>query len=114
MTYLERTIQEVENSPRSYQTFSDVFFPSFLQVKNISENRIADREEEIRQLYGLLEKRLFDPSLSRKQKIDLMDYIEKLQLTLELLEVKRNPSKLQEIKKAAKHLGKKMQSGFSD
>lgn len=109
MTY-SQVLNDIKPRPGKYQTLSDVFFPSFLKVQNIPKHDIADKEKEIATLLALLEKKLLVEKLSKAQKIDLIDYIEQLQVALEILAVSKGKKDLNNLRKAALHLGPKMQS----
>ena len=112
MTYSE-TVKEIGYQPNRYRNLSNAFFPLFLDVKKISMKEIPDREIQIRNLLTLLNKNLFSKALETPLKLELVDYIEQLQLTLDILDVKKGKKDLDQIKKAAKHLAPKMQSSVS-
>jgi hypothetical protein len=109
MTYSE-TVKEISYQPNRYRNLSNAFFPFFLDVKKIAPKEIPDKELQIRTLLSLLNKNLFTKSLDTSLKLEFVDYIEQLQLTLDILEVKKGNKDINQIKKAAKHLAKKMQS----
>jgi hypothetical protein len=58
------------------------------------------------------EKKLFSANLSIEAKIALMDYIERLQFASDLIRTKDSP--VADLRRAARHLGKKMQSSVFD
>ncbi len=93
MTHAE-LIRERDRTAEDYEMLSRAFFPSFLEVEGIPKNKIDEREEDIIQLRSLLEKKLISGGLTREQKIVLMDYLDRLQLTIDYLEEKRNPRSL--------------------
>lgn len=82
--------------------------------QKICQGDLSEKETEIRQMCGLIEKSLVSTKMTRAQKIELMDYLEQLQLALNILDVKNGVASMNQIQKAGKHLGKKMQSSFSD
>jgi hypothetical protein len=107
-------LKEIDRSSREYQPVLALVFQSALDVGHISEKMLSVKYEEVEQLCSIMEKKLVAGGLTQIQKVILIDYIEKLQLARDVLAVKLGYVELPNIKKAAKHLGKMMQSSFSE
>jgi hypothetical protein len=112
MTYSE-SIRDIKERPREVTSLSRVF-SSFLDVRRVSGKQAADQLKDLTELIPMLEKKFFSGDLSKQEKIDLADYVERLQLTRDVLEAKLKNIHPNSLRRAAEHLGKKMQSSFSD
>lgn len=110
MTYLE-SLNDIKIHDMQYQHIAKPFFSSFLNVKHISQQKdISDKENQIRSLATLIRIQLYSKGISKADKIEFMDYLEKLQLALEVLEINQGKKDLPSLKKAAANMAKKMQS----
>ena len=112
MTYTE-SIRDIREQPRQAASLTKIF-SSFHDVRRVSGKQAAERLKDLCELIPMLEKKLFSRGLSRQEKIDLADYIERLQLTRDVLDAKLKKIHPDDLRRAARHLGKKMQSSFSD
>lgn len=98
-----------------FDNVSKLLFNSFLLENDKAKQSELDKKEElIIQFTQLLEKYLELQFLdSKKDKLELINFIDKMNLQKELLEIQRGEISISQIKKAANTLGDKSQSSFS-
>ena len=89
-------------------------FHSFLIKRNYKSHNFLDiKEELISHFTKFLEKYLELQLLnSKKDKLGLINFIDKMNLQKELVGLKKNETTIEEIEKAGRSLGRKSQSAF--
>ena len=106
----QNTIEEWE-----FDQMSKIVFQSFLIHRNYKSHNLLDKKEELISYFTqFLEKYLELQFLSsKKEKLELINFIDKMNMQKELLELQRNETDLVQIKLAGKSLGRKSQSAFA-
>ncbi|ANI88841.1 hypothetical protein A9P82_05780 [Arachidicoccus ginsenosidimutans] len=93
---------------------SNVFHAISINRTYKSEVHIEKKDELLVDLTQLLKKYLtLQLGISKKDKLDFIKLIDKMNLQRELLELQRNELNISQIRIAGKRLGKKAQSAFS-
>lgn len=114
------TIEKYENDntlkAHDFDEFSKLMFQSFLRKNDYKNNELLKKKEElIASLTQFLEKFLELQFLdSKKDRLNLIDLIDKMNIQKELIELQKNQINLKEIEAAGKSLGKKSQSAFRE
>ncbi|WP_300096641.1 hypothetical protein [Flavobacterium sp.] len=112
------TLKEIERKNRlvekDFGDITEILFKSFLinrTYKKISS--LEKKEELVLNFTDFLEKYLeFDIVSSKQNKLSIINFIDKLNLQRELLEVEKGNINLTELKVVSKRFGKKAQSSF--
>lgn len=114
MTILEKYENENTLEEQDFDKVSKLMFQSFLIKRNYRSPSFLDKKEELISHFTLfLEKYLELQFLnSKKDKLSLIDFIDKMNMQKELVELKKKETTLEEIEKAGKSLGRKSQSAF--
>lgn len=114
MTTLEKYENENTLEEQDFDKVSKLMFQSFLIKRNYKSHNFLDKKEELISYFTeFLEKYLELQFLnSKKDKLSLIDFIDKMNMQKELVELKKNETTLEEIEIAGKSLGRKSQSAF--
>jgi len=112
------TIVEMESfnkiDKNDFNNIAQMLLKSFLIENHYKNNEVIDRKEELLISFSsflekYLELQFFN---SADDKLQLINFIDKLQLQRELLELEKGQNKPSDLKLAAKRLGRKSQSAF--
>lgn len=111
------TIEEIENynkiDENEVNTISRKILGSFLTQGSLNHTTIVKQEILLDDFMALLGKYLqLDFYDSSQDKIELINFIDKLNIQKELLELKKGQTNLADIEAAGERLGKKAQSAF--
>jgi hypothetical protein len=114
MTYLE-TVKDVADiqSPEQVNYLSS-FMNSFFPSKQLSRKKLEPKKHRLDLFIETINDYILGENLKRDEKIYWMNRLEKLTLQKEILSVEKGQLNLRAIQKASLHLGKKMQSSFSE
>ena len=114
MTVLEKLEKQNTIEEQEFDRMSKFVFNSFLINRNYkSHNYLNKKEEMIISFTQFLEKYLELQFLSsKKDKLELINFIDKINMQKELVELQRNEISILQIRLAGKRLGKKSQSAF--
>lgn len=111
-----RSIEKIENSieEKDFDSISKLMFHSlYIKRDYKSHNYINKKEELLVYFTEFLEKYLeLEIVNNKKQKLEIINLIDKMNLQKELLDLQKGISNLSEIQAAGKHLGSKSQSAF--
>lgn len=113
MTVLER--YEVENKidEQEFDHIMSGVFNTFLlhNYSYKSENQLRKKDEMLDQFGQLLETYIdLKFKISQNEKLTILNFLDKINMQRELLELKRNEIAMTDIKNASKRFGKKAQS----
>lgn len=116
MTTLEKYENENMLEEQDFDKVSKLMFQSFLVKGGYKNHDFLDKKEELISYFTqFLEKYLELQFLSsKKDKLSIIDFIDKMKLQKELVELKKNETTREEIEKAGKSLGRKSQSAFEE
>lgn len=114
-TVIDKLEQENKIEEQDFDNVARLVFHSFQINRNYrSHNFIEKKEELLNHFSQFLEKYLELQFLSsKKDKLDLINFIDKMNMQKELLELQKGETNISQIKKAAQRLGKKSQSAFA-
>lgn len=115
MNAIEKIKKQNSIDETEFDGMSKLMFQSFQINKSDykSENYIAKKGELISSFTQFLEKYLELHFLSSKvEKLVLINFIDKMNMQKELLELQKGNTKMSDIKIAGNRLGKKSQSAF--
>jgi hypothetical protein len=115
MTVIEKIEKQNNIEEQEFDhIMSKLVFQSFLVNKSYKSHNFLDKKEElIIHFTQFLEKYLNLQFISsKKDKLDLINFIDKMNMQRELLELQRNETDISQIQLAGKRLGKKSQSAF--
>ena len=114
MTFTE-TIKELDDLDlQMFGSYSAEVAKSFFVVESKKPKALDIKENLLERYMEFLNFYIAQVDLPRQSKIYWITFLDKLTLQREILELEKNPKQLANIKKAAPHLGKKMQSSFSE
>ncbi len=115
MIVLDKLEQQNNIEEQEFERMSKLVFQSFLIRRDYkSDNLLTKKEELITHFTQFLEKYLELQFLSsKKDKLEFINFIDKMNTQKELLELQRNEIDMIQIKLAGKSLGMKSQSAFS-
>lgn len=115
MNAIERIKKYNSIEETEFDSMSKLMFHSFQINKNYkSENYIVKKEELITSFTQFLEKYLeLDFLNSNKEKLEIINFIDKMNMQKELLELQKGDINISDIQIAANRLGKKSQSAFN-
>ena len=115
MTYQDIIKELEEISVSEYAGYSIPFVRSFFVPRvTTSIAKLASREHQIKNFIEVLNNYIANEQLPIDEKLSLIKFIDKLNLQHETLLVEKQKHLLTDIQKASRHLGKKMQSAFSE
>lgn len=116
MTILEKYENENTLEEQDFDKVSKLMFQSFLIKGNYKNQNFLDKKEELISYFTqFLEKFLELQFLnSKKDKLHIINFIDKMNIQKELVELRKNETTLEEIEKAGKSLGRKSQSAFKE
>ncbi len=112
------TALEIEDfnkiNKREFNNITDLLLESFLLNQHYKNKDIIDKKEELLTFFSAFLQKYLEIEFfkSSAEKLQLINFIDKLQLQRELLELEKGQNKLSDIKLAAKKLGRKSQSAF--
>lgn len=112
------TVQEIEGlnqiNQEEFNNVAKIMLDSFLIREITKDFSILSKKEELIEIFSsLLEKYLeFEFVDSKESKLYLINFIDKLNMQKELLELSKGKTNIADIKLAAKRLGRKSQSAF--
>jgi hypothetical protein len=112
------TLKEIERKnkleEKDFEGINEIFFKSFMINRNYKKTSSLEKKEELLSTFtAFLEKYLkFDMVTSKQSKLNLVNFIDKLNLQRELLETEKGNINLSELEIASKRFGKKAQSAF--
>ncbi len=112
------TIEEIEQNNKihkhEFDTISNMMFESFLITSYQQNISTVIKQNELLDHFRLFLKKYLQLQFfnSTQDKLAVMDFIDKLNLQKELLELKTDNTNLADIQIAAQRLGKKSQSAF--
>ena len=114
MTTLEKYGNENQLEKQDFDKVVKLVFESFLLKREYkSQNFLNKKEELMTNFTQFLEKYLELKFLNSKEdKLELIEFIDKMNVQKELVELKRKETSFSEIEKAGKSLGRKSQSAF--
>ena len=114
MTAIERLEKQNNIQEEEFDNVMSNVFQSFLVKKFYKSGNYLDKKEELLNYFTqFLEKYLKLQFInSKKDKVDLINFIDKINMQRELVELQRNEIDISQIKIAGKRLGKKSQSAF--
>lgn len=114
MTVLQEIKSLNKINQKEFETVSRIVSESLMIIgKNENHSQIAQKEELIRIFSSFLEKYLEMQFVnSNENKLYLINFIDKLNMQKELLELIRGETKISGIKSASQRLGRKSQSAF--
>lgn len=101
---------------KEFNNVADILLESFL-IKNHGKNDDEiDKKEELLNLFSTLLQKYLEMRFlkSSADKLQLISFIDKLQLQKELLALENGQNKLPDLRLAAKRLGRKSQSAFEN
>jgi hypothetical protein len=114
MTYSE-TIQELnEVDLQKFSSYSADFAKSFFVMEDKGPTALVIKENLLDRYIEFLNYYITEETLPREKKIYWINFLDKLTLQREILAIEKGELDLKAIQKASLHLGKKMQSSFSD
>lgn len=95
-----------------FDKLTDVLFQSMIVPENHSTKISLDKKEEIISYFNEFLKKMLEVQFlkSKKHKLEFIDMIDKLNMQLELVDLKKNNAEIRKIKKAGRSLAKKSQS----
>jgi hypothetical protein len=97
-----------------FEDISKLIFESFLIKKEYKSSSLVEKKEELISLFsGFLEKYIELHFANAQDKLQVIRFIDKLNMQRELLELKKGETRISDIKLAAQRLGKKSQSAFA-
>jgi len=115
MNAIEKIKKQNSIDKTEFDCMSKLMFQSF-QINNNdykSENYITKKEELLSSFTQFLEKYLELHILNTKmEKLVIINFIDKMNMQKELLELQKGNTKMVDIQNAANRLGKKSQSAF--
>lgn len=113
-TIIENLEQKNTIDEQDLDKISKLVFHSFLINRNYKSHNFLDKKEELLiQFTQFLEKYLELQFLSsKKDKLELINFIDKMNMQKELLELQKNETNILNIKTAGQSLGRKSQSAF--
>lgn len=108
-----RTQNEIDE--KEFGEMTKIMYGSFLIKKANKDKAILEKQTILISLFTeMLNKYLEFQMLSdKKRKIELINFIDKLNLQKELLELQKGITNIDNIKEAAQRFGRKSQSAFS-
>lgn len=116
MTAIDTLVKENKLDLRDFDRVTKLVYHSCVidESNEDDSNQILVKKEELLSHFGqFLEKYLELEFLSsKKEKLELINFIDKINLQKELLELLKNESHFSQIQKAGQKLGKKSQSAF--
>jgi hypothetical protein len=114
MNAIEKITKRNSIDETEFESMSKLMFQSFQINKQYkSESYLTKKEELINSFTQFLEKYLELHFLnSKKEKLEIINFIDKMNMQKELLELQRGDIKISDIQIAANRLGKKSQSAF--
>lgn len=106
----QNEIQENE-----FDEMTKLMFDSFLIKKSRKDKAIIEKQTYLISLFTeMLNKYIEFQMLSdRKRKLEVINFIDKLNLQKELLDLQKGASKIADINESAQRFGRKAQSSFS-
>ena len=114
---LDKLEKENRIDQQDFDRVAKLVYHSFLIniETNYKSNIILDKKEELLVSFSqFLEKYLELQFLnSKKDKLELINFIDKMNMQKELLELQKNETNISQIQEAGQRLGKKSQSAFS-
>ncbi len=114
-TVLDRLEKENKIEMHEFDNVARLVFHSFQIHRNYRSHNFIEKKEELLNHFGqFLEKFLELQFLSsKKDKLELINFIDKMNMQKELLELQKGETNISQIRKAAQRLGAKSQSAFS-
>jgi hypothetical protein len=115
MTVIEKIEKQNNIEEQEFgQIMSKLVFQSFLVNSNNKSHNFLDKKEELIIYFTQFLEKYLDLQFisSKKDKLDLINFIDKMNMQRELLELQRNETDISKIQLAGKRLGKKSQSAF--
>jgi hypothetical protein len=111
---LEKFEQQNTIEEQDFDKMFKLVFHSLLINRNYKSHNLLDKKEELIIYFTqFLEKYLELQFLSsKKDKLQLINFIDKMNMQKELLELQRNETDITQIKLAGQRLGRKSQSAF--
>lgn len=113
------TIAEIRNQneiqENEFEEMTKLMFDSFLIKKSRKDKSILDKQTYLISLFTDILKKYIELQMlsDRKRKLDVINFIDKLNLQKELLDLQKGVTKITDIKEAAQRFGGKSQSSFS-
>ena len=113
-TVLDKLEQQNTIDEQDFDKMSKLVFHSFLINRSYKSHSFLDKKDELLNYFTqFLEKYLELQFLSsKKDKLELINFIDKMNMQRELLELQRNETDMTQIKTAGQQLGRKSQSAF--
>ena len=114
MTAVEKLEKQNNIQEQEFDNVMSNVFKSFLIKGIYKSGTYLDKKEELLNYFTqFLEKYLELQFISsKKDKLDLINFIDKINMQRELLELKKNEIEISQIQIAGRRLGKKSQSAF--
>lgn len=114
MTTLEKIEQKNNIEEQEFGKMSKLLFQSFIITKKYKSFTFLGKKEELINYFTEFLEKFLDLQLvtSKRDKLELINFIDKMNVQKELLELKKNQITPAEIQLAGKRLGKKSQSAF--
>ncbi|MCL6460512.1 hypothetical protein SAMN05444372_11712 [Flavobacterium micromati] len=114
MNAIERIKKHNSIDKVEFDSISKLMFQSFQNDKEFkNENQLTKKEELLTSFTQFLEKYLeLDLLNSKKEKLEIINFIDKMNMQKELLELQKGDNSISNIQIAADRLGKKSQSTF--
>lgn len=117
MTYSEtiRDLAETQGKQSSEQVhYLSSFMNSFFPPQELSRKQLEPRKHRLDLFIETINNYILQENLERDEKIYWMKRLEEYTLQKEILSIEIEKLDVKGIQKAALHLGKKMQSSFSE
>ena len=114
MTAIEKLERQNNIQEQEFDSIMSNVFQSFLIKKDYKSGTYLGKKEELLSYFTqFLEKYLeLQFTNSKKDKLELINFIDKINMQRELLELQRNEIDISQIRIAGRRLGKKSQSAF--
>src|SRR5260221_11331222 len=116
---MSATLSEIRNRneirEKEFDEMTKLMFDSFLIKKSRKDKSLLEKQTYLISLFSdILNKYLEFQMLSdRKRKLEVINFIDKLNLQKELINLQKGASNIDDIKAKAQRFGRKSQSAFS-
>lgn len=114
MTAIQEIRDKNKIEKQDFDTLSNIVFDSIL-IKGSYKTAIQlEKKEKLIDAFSSFIEQLVELRLasSKQNKLELINFIDKLNMQKELLELEKGETKMDDIQTAANRLGKKAQSSF--